>query len=85
MDFNIDKLIKENVTNKYDLIKYKDILITNEEVSILDKYDINYKRFNNIKELIFEIENYLNDDYFEDLEYVSMNLSERDYYKNTNK
>ena len=63
------------------------IYLSEDQIEILNKYDINYLNYNNINELIFEIENYLNDSYVEldDLEWVSESLSTFNYYNNTNK
>lgn len=79
-----DKLVSENI-NKYSLNTYKDMIITNEEVVILEKYDFNYKKYNSLSELSYDIEEYLNDNYAEDLEYALINLTDRSYYRNTNK
>ncbi len=68
-------------------IKHKDFYITKEQIDILSKYDIDINSFNNIEDLLFEIEEYLNDSDTEvpDLEWVSEALSEFNYYNNTNK
>ena len=81
---NFDKIVTESINN-YSLNTYKDIIITNEEASILEKYDFNYKQYNSLSELSFDIEEYLNDNYNEDLEYALINITDRSYYKNTNK
>ncbi|MEG0826041.1 MAG: hypothetical protein RR404_01085 [Bacilli bacterium] len=80
----IDKLVSDNI-NKYSINEKNGILITNEEISILERYAIDYKKYSGMKELLFDIEMCLNNEYNEDLEYVVLNLSERDYYRNTNK
>ena len=51
------------------------------------KYNINYLNFSSIKELIFVIQDYIDDSYDEldDLEDLSIKLSEFNYYNNTNK
>lgn len=63
------------------------IIISDEEALILEKYEIDYKRCKNVNELIFVIEDYLNDSYeqLDDLELLSNRLSEFNYYNNTNK
>lgn len=72
--------------NKF-LKKYNNIYISEEQVNILKKYDINIEKYININELIYDIEQCLNDSYEEldDLEWVSQTLSEYNYYNNTNK
>lgn len=62
------------------------ILLTNYEISILDKYKIPYQNTTSLKEIIYLIEDILNEDNsLEDLENISLSISERDYYMNTNK
>jgi DNA-binding LacI/PurR family transcriptional regulator len=52
-----------------------------------DKYSIDVNNYSNISELIYDIEECLNDSYEEldDLEWVSQTISEYNYYNNTNK
>ena len=63
------------------------ILLTNKEIEVLDRYNIPYKNCTSLKDIIFEIESIINelDIMDEDLEEISMSISERDYYQNTNK
>lgn len=74
-------------TEKDFLKKYNNIYISEEQKLILDKYEFDVNKYSSIKELIFDIEDYLNNssDIFEDLEWVSQMLSEYNYYNNTNK
>ena len=64
--------------NKRSLKQRKNgIYLSDEQINILEKYNINYLNYNNINELIFYIEDYLNNSYME--------LEDLDYYNNTNK
>lgn len=83
-NFNIDEVI---ATSDKFLKKHNNIYISEEQISILKKYDININNYININELIYDIENCLNDSYEEldDLEWVSQTLAEYNYYNNTNK
>lgn len=74
-------------TDKTFLKKYNNIYISDEQINILKKYDINIDKYSNLNELVYDIEEYLNDSYEEldDLEWVSQTLSEYNYYNNTNK
>lgn len=67
--------------------KYNNIYISDEHIQVLRNYDINIENYNNISDLIFDIEEYLNNSVTEldDLEWVSQMLSEYNYYNNTNK
>lgn len=69
------------------LKKYNNIYISEEQKEILDKYDINVNNYSNIASLIYDIEDILNNsmEALEDLEWVSENISEYNYYNNTNK
>ena len=63
-------------------------MLTNGEIAILKKYKIEYEKCQNLKELIFEIEDIISEneyDDIDDLDYISKTISERDYYQNTNK
>ena len=62
------------------------LLLSNNDVSILERYDINYNSCKTLEELIYLIERYLDDtDECIDLEELSIKLSEFNYYHNTNK
>ena len=61
------------------------LLLSDYQVSILNRNGIDYKKYNNIRELLFEIENYLDDDFDEELDLVSSQLSEFIYYTDTKK
>ena len=87
-DYNIDEVLNTIDFNKG---KFNDIgngiLLTNKEIEVLDRYNIPYKNCTSLKDIIFEIESIINelDIMDEDLEEISMSISERDYYQNTNK
>jgi len=87
MEYDIDDLVSnlDFESGKFKNIS-KGIMLTNREIEILDRYDINYKKCGNLKEIIFEIEEVIPDlDDPEELEYVSSMLAERDYYQNSAK
>lgn len=79
----------ENIVNDFDktmIRDYNGILLSKDEIEVLRRYDIHYENYNSMKELIYEIEDVITDlTDATDLEEVSINLSERDYYHNTNK
>lgn len=87
MDFNIDNLIGTIDFHKNSMNDLgNNIFLTNFEIEVLDKYGIDYKNSNNLKSIIFMIEEILNEDSsLEDLEIISKSIAERDYYLNTNK
>ena len=72
--------------NDFVLERKKNIYLSDSDILILDKYNINYLEFSNMKELIMYLEDYLNNiEYFEDLEDLSIKLSEYNYYFDYNK
>lgn len=86
MEFDYLKL-EDEIDFESNLFKYLDsgITLTNFEIQVLEKYNINYKKCNSLKEVLFFIEQVLEEDDYKDLEEVSLKIAERDYYKNTNK
>lgn len=90
MDFNINDLINEIDFEANSLEKINDnLFLSKKEIEVLKRYNIDYMNTNSINELIYRIEDILNYEFdnpdYEDLEIVSQNLSERNYYMNTNK
>lgn len=63
----------------------KNIYLSDEQIDILNKYNIDYHKYNDIKMLIYAIEEVLNYCYYDDLDFVSREISEFDYYHNINK
>lgn len=88
-DVSIEKLVESTQPRK-DLMKYhsNNVYLSENQIEILTKYGFSYQNYSNLKSLIFDIEEYLNENYdqeIEDLENVVNNLSEFNYYHNTNK
>ena len=55
------------------------------ETDILDMYEIDYKKYNDIKLLMYEIEEVLEEEDSDELEWVLNELAEFNYYNNTKK
>lgn len=84
---DIDSLTKD-VYNDKSMIKMRGngIYLSNNQIEVLKRYDIDYKKYISLNSLIFEIEEILNEEVdASDLEEVSSRLSELNYYNNTNK
>ena len=79
LDFELDELKQVK----------KNIYLNNREMQILKMYDIDFQNCVDMNDLLFKIDNVLNDLYdnsdIDDLEWVSSSISERNYYMNTNK
>ena len=86
MDSNIDNLISEiNLNNS--LVSCGSIMLTNDEIRVLRKFNIDYLHCSTLKEVLYEIERvgYEEASFDFELEMISLSISERDYYQNTNK
>lgn len=86
-EYDIEGLVSNIDFNSGSFQNINGMMLTNHEIEILDRYKIPYKKCNNLKEIIFEIEEIIEDMDIvdEELDYISSTISERDYYQNTNK
>ena len=83
MDKYIDDISKSlDFTNT--LNNYNGLILSNKEIEILDKYNINYRKCSNMKDLIFLIDEELNIEENSELEEISISISDRDYYMSNN-
>lgn len=65
----------------------KGLLLNKEDIKVLDKYGFDYRTYSNLNNLIFDVDNYLNQSYddLEDLEEVLIRLSDSYYYNEIKK
>lgn len=75
IDFENNKLIKIN----------NNLYLTQNQINTLERYDINYQISNSMRDLMIKIEEILDYEEIEELEILLENLTERQYYENTNK
>lgn len=68
-------------------MKHRDngLLLSDYQIDVLERNNINYKKYSNMSSLLFEIEEYLNEEENEELDEVSRQLAEIHYYNETNK
>ena len=85
MEYDIDKIVDEMDFVGNSLNNVNGLLLTNKEIEILDRYNIDYKKCISLKEVIYLIEDILEEEEIEELDLISQSISERDYYQNTNK
>lgn len=71
--FDADDLKKERENKMY---------LSNNEIKILEKYNVNYNNYDSLSSLIFDLNEIEGDD---DLEQLAIELSEFNYYNNQNK
>ena len=80
----LDRVIQD-IFEENQLEKINDKLyLTRKQIDILKRNDIDYSN-KTIDELMFEIEDILNQEDNEELDRLSMDLAEFNYYHNTNK
>ena len=86
-DYDIEKLVNDLDFSKNSLNDCGNkIFLTNFEIETLNKYNIDYSKAISLKDLLFLVEEILNEDSsLEDLENISKSIAERDYYLNSNK
>ncbi len=87
VDYDINELVNNLDFSKNSLNNCGNgIFLTNFEIEILNKYNIDYSKSKSLKDILFLIEEILNEDSsLDDLESISKSIAERDYYCNTNK
>lgn len=61
------------------------IYLSDIQINVLKSFGFNYEKYSDIKSLIFDIEEYLNENYDEELDGIVNSLAEFNYYHNTNK
>ena len=84
-NIDYDSLIPDIEKTKLKKIK-NDIYLSDACIEILERYDIDYRKYNSISALIFDIEEILNSGVdANELEELSRDIQEFNYYNNTNK
>lgn len=85
-EYDIEKLTNEiNFEENFVGYNQKGIVLTNKEIDVLKRNEIDYEKYTSVSELLYDIDEILNYTDDEELEVVSENISERNYYLNTNK
>lgn len=85
-EYNIDKLVSDIDFNKNKLKKINNNLdLTNYQIDVLKRFDIDIEKLPSLSSIIAEAEEVYEENPDEELEVVLDELSERNYYENTNK
>jgi hypothetical protein len=86
-EYDLDSVINDLDFEKNSLKTCKNgLLLTNYEIEVLDKYKIDFNKTSSLKEILYLIDEVLDEDNsLTDLENISLSISERDYYMNTKK
>ena len=83
-EFDIESLVNDiDFEKNYISNINNEIILTKREVEILDSLDINYKAYTSMSSLINALDEYVDDD--PELEEILKDMSDRNYYVNTNK
>ena len=85
MEYDIDSIIDDLDFKSNSINDINGLLLTNKEIEVLERYDIDYKSCSSLKDIIYIIEDILSEEEIEELDLISQSISERDYYLNTNK
>lgn len=84
-NIDYDSLIPDIEKTKLKKIK-NDIYLSDAWIEILERYDIDYRKYNSVSALIFDIEEILNSGVeANELEELLRDIQEFNYYNNTNK
>ena len=86
-DYDINSLLEDlDIKNNLHTYVVNDIYLSNKQINVLKRNNINYKKYTNLSTLIYDIEEYLNDGN-DDLELENLldELVEFNYYMNTKK
>ncbi len=89
MEYDIDEIVSNLDFKSLELVSLGNGLsLTNYELEVLNRYNIDYNNCSSLKEILYLIEDVFScDDIadYEELDSVSSSFGERDYYHNTNK
>ena len=61
------------------------MLLSDYQVAVLTRNGIDYKKYGNVRELLFDIEAFLDEEYDDELDMVGSQISEYLYYNETKK
>ncbi len=87
-NLDINKLVDElDIESSFLTYHNNDILLSNNQINILNRNQIDYKKYTNLSSLIFDIEEIINNEDYVDIELDNLleDLSEIRYYKDTKK
>ncbi|MBQ9854176.1 MAG: hypothetical protein IJO57_03990 [Bacilli bacterium] len=80
-----DAINSINIDNTILKRRDNNILLSDYQIGVLQRNGINYSKYSNVRNLLFNIEEILNDYFDDELDLVSAQLGEFIYYNDTNK
>ena len=84
-EISLDEAIKLADYDNLLLKHYNNLLLNDYQISVLTNNGFNYNNYGSMQELLFDIEEYLNEEYNEELDLVSNQIAEMIYYRDTKK
>lgn len=88
MEYDIEELLN-NIKFDFKKDNGKGILLNDYEISVLERYGFDYRKYGDLNSLIFDLDNYINEEGcfndVDDLEEVLDKISEYHYYNEVNK
>lgn len=85
-NYKIESLLNDINIDQYKTQKVNDyITLTNYQIEVLKRFDIDPSLYTKLKDIIYVAEEIYEETLDEDLNIVLDELSERNYYENTNK
>lgn len=73
-----------NISKSLKLNYFNNLILSNKEIEVLTKYNINYQECNSMKDLLYLIDEELSMEDNSELEEISISISDRDYYMSNN-
>jgi len=87
-NLDVDKLVDAlDITSSFHTYYNNNILLSKNQINILERNQIDYKKYTNLSALIFDVEEVINNNPDFDLELDNLleDLSEISYYRDTKK
>ena len=85
MEYNIDEIVNEIDFEGNMHKKINNLYLTEKQIDILSRYNIDYNKCTSMNELLYYIDECLELEDSEELERISLEIAEANYYMNTNK
>lgn len=79
----MDEYIND-ISKSLKLNYYNNLILSNKEIEILERYNIDYKNCSSMKDLLYLIDEELDIEDNSELEEISISISDRDYYMSNN-
>ncbi|MBE6147208.1 MAG: hypothetical protein E7168_02610 [Firmicutes bacterium] len=87
-ELDLEKIVSDVLKDSYH-VRENGMYLSDSQIEILKRNGFDYKKYASIKSLLFDIEDYLNQDIddnsYDELDLLASQLAEVDYYQNTNK